>query len=155
MDKSKLSNLNYKSIQPKQNDRLEESKVDYRDTIDAVSTQGVEVEDYLEMEAIPPSQPLDSSNLEDMRDYLIKFKTGERGLYSGQMKQGDSLVPHGKGTCVFDKGKKYEGDFRNGHFEGQGTYSWNKDHSYTGQWKNHEINGKGTYKYPNGAVYTG
>ena len=56
---------------------------------------------------------------------------GDRGLYTGQMKRQDYL-PHGKGTCIFDKGQKYVGYFSNGRYEGQGTFYWGKDHYYKG-----------------------
>ena len=63
--------------------------------------------------------PIDTE-LIDMKDWLIKLPNGDRGLYTGQMRK-DEYLPHGKGTCVFDKGRKYEGQFRNGQYEGLGT----------------------------------
>ena len=110
-----------------------------------------EVKQEVSLVVAPPEA---TSKFIEMKDYLIKLKHGERGLYTGQLLKS-SLIPNGKGACTFDQGRKYEGRFRDGEYHGQGTYYWAKDHKYVGEWVNHKMSGKGVLYYPDGSVYTG
>ena len=58
------------------------------------------------------------------------------------------------------KGNVFEGEFRNGVFNGNGTYFYFannqfKGDKYVGEWKNSNHHGQGTYTYANGDKYVG
>lgn len=47
---------------------------------------------------------------------------GDTGTYTGDLVEGKR---HGKGKMVYDSGNTYEGEFKDGNFDGKGVYSWN------------------------------
>ena len=49
----------------------------------------------------------------------------------------------------------YEGDFKNGKFDGWGVYTLASGARYTGEFKDGKIHGFGIYNWPNGDVYVG
>ena len=55
----------------------------------------------------------------------------------------------------FSDGKKYEGKYKEGLFEGQGTMTWSDGRQYVGEWSDGLINGQGTYTWPDGTVEKG
>ena len=74
-------------------------------------------------------------------EITLKLSYGERtGTYEGDMKDG---VPHGMGkfSSQNDQGDKwtYEGEFKNGHFDGEGTTTWDDGNKEIGTYKNDEI----------------
>ena len=71
-----------------------------------------------------------------MKEFLVKLKNGERGLYTGSMIKS-SLIPHGQGTCIFDHACKYQGQFQMGQYHGKGIYNESNGDQYEGEWVNH------------------
>jgi hypothetical protein len=53
------------------------------------------------------------------------------------------------------KGHVYDGEFRNGMFNGQGTYSYPDGEKYVGKWKDGKRNDQGTYTTADGRVLEG
>jgi len=78
------------------------------------------------------------------------------GKYTGEWKGGSRA---GRGILVFDegvsKGDEYNGDFREGTFEGKGTYRWADGRVYVGEWRQGKRNGRGIETLPSGAEYSG
>lgn len=111
---------------------------------------------------------------------MCTYKTLANGdLWSGDLLNGK---PHGIGCYISQKpataGKKYEGEYRNGHRVGKGKITWPDGDIYEGEWNdegkhgygkmqyiyayteegeyenNHRI-GKGKITWPNGEIYEG
>ena len=61
----------------------------------------------------------------------------------------------GRGKYIYPHGGKYEGDWRNGEYNGQGTLTYPNGDKYAGEWKDGFPNGQGTETYPNGGKYLG
>jgi hypothetical protein len=57
---------------------------------------------------------------------------------------------NGKGKYIFEGGESYEGDWKNGKYEGEGKYIFSNGDSYNGEWKNSLFDGFGTYRYSDG-----
>lgn len=73
----------------------------------------------------------------------------EDGYYEGEVKDGNY---NGYGKYVWNTGDSYEGNWVNGVIHGQGTYTWASGDSYTGKWENGEMT-KGTFTKANGEVF--
>ena len=76
---------------------------------------------------------------------------------TGYIYQGEFQFnkPHGYGTFTnSDSVVVYEGEWRDGRFDGQGTYLLGKA-KYIGELIKGEVTGQGTWYYTNGAVYEG
>ena len=58
--------------------------------------------------------------------------------YVGEVKDGE---PHGKGTFIWQDGRKYEGDWKEGKTHGQGKYSYPDGSVETGRWEAGEYAG--------------
>ncbi|MDR3078502.1 MAG: hypothetical protein LBU15_00485 [Rickettsiales bacterium] len=64
------------------------------------------------------------------------------GLYEGECVYRDSkLIAHGKGKFIFVDGASYEGDFRDGKFDGQGKFVYAEGEKQLGTWKCGERDG--------------
>lgn len=67
------------------------------------------------------------------------------GVYTGECQNG---VAHGKGKAV---GRDiYEGEFREGQFDGEGVYIWEDGDRYIGRFKEGHLSGNGVMIYTNG-----
>ena len=63
---------------------------------------------------------------------------------------------HGKGALQTMEGKViYEGEWRDGRFDGQGAKLYSRGGGYKGTWAEGKRHGVGTMKYPNKDEYTG
>ncbi len=62
---------------------------------------------------------------------------------------------NGSGVLEYSNGDKYEGDFKEGKFQGQGSYIFANGDTYKGAFAEDKFNGKGTYTFANGDVYEG
>lgn len=71
------------------------------------------------------------------------------GMYTGQLK-GKTF--HGYGTFVSYEieGISYEGEWKDGVFQGQGTITYNNGSKLTGEFKNGSPNGKVKIVFPDG-----
>ena len=49
----------------------------------------------------------------------------------------------------------YEGEYKNGKFDGKGSFTFSDGRRYEGQFKNGEKHGKGTFTFPDGRKYVG
>jgi len=54
-----------------------------------------------------------------------------------------------------NKNKEYEGNFKNGFFEGKGVYYYNNGYRYEGDWKNNKREGDGIMCYQSGGKSMG
>ena len=59
----------------------------------------------------------------------------------------------GKGIYLWDNGEKYQGECRDGRFNGWGVISWADGRRYEGGFKNGDKHGEGTYYFPDGSHY--
>jgi len=76
--------------------------------------------------------------------------------YEGEWKDGDY---NGQGTYTYASGDKYVGQWKNDKYDGQGTYTYGKGEwegdKYVGEYKDDLRNGQGTYTMADGTVYKG
>jgi len=77
------------------------------------------------------------------------FQDGK--IFNGQFKDGSFI----NGTISYVSGDVYTGEVKNGLHHGKGLFSWKNGATYYGEWKENLKSGNGTYTYENGAVYTG
>ena len=73
--------------------------------------------------------------------------TTEDGKYEGDLKDGKF---DGKGTFTFNSGEVYEGEFKDNKFNGQGNLTLNYGYSSEGEFKDGEYHGFGTFSDENG-----
>ena len=59
------------------------------------------------------------------------------------------------GTKLFISGSKYEGDWKNGKFDGKGKLVILNVGTYIGEFKNGQLHGQGIIKFSNGDEYLG
>ncbi len=79
-----------------------------------------------------------SAKKDEGKEITLDFAFGTRtGRYCGEMKDD---IPHGKGkfTSTNSDGGNwtYEGEFKNGHFDGEGKTTWESSSIQTGKYKN-------------------
>lgn len=55
----------------------------------------------------------------------------------------------------YSNGETYDGEWKEGIFDGQGTYTWLNGSSYSGGYRRGEEDGKGTFTDGNGKVTKG
>ena len=86
-----------------------------------------------------------------------EYYISENGIYLGEMKRSAFFFSykHGKGEEYFNNGDIYEGDFKDGKFEGKGIYYFNNGDRYEGDFKDGKFEGKGTYYFKNGNRFEG
>ena len=73
-------------------------------------------------------------------------------VYEGDWKDG---LWDGHGELAFPDGDSYSGEFRQHEFSGYGTYLYADGGKYEGYWENGMFNGAGTMEYPDGSIYSG
>ena len=89
----------------------------------------------------------------------LNFSFGEKtGTYTGEVNAQN--LPDGKGKFETKNSENkiwiYEGDFKNGHFEGQGKTTWPElNMTVEGTYHNDKLNGQGKRTLPNGKVEEG
>ena len=74
------------------------------------------------------------------------------GKYEGQFKNG---IFNGQGTHTFTNGDKYIGNHRNGKYEGFGTFYFSNGETYIGEFKDNRFHGKGILYELNGNILSG
>ena len=77
-------------------------------------------------------------------------KPAER--YEGEMKDG---LYEGTGKITYANRARYEGEFKAGERDGRGTYIFPSGGRYTGPFREGRPNGQGAYVWPNGNRYIG
>ena len=87
---------------------------------------------------------------------IIKTIKYDDGVYTGKLKNN---LPFGKGTYIYNDGRKYIGMFngsKNRGWHGYGVATFPSVGSkYMGMWKNDKRHGKGTQIYADGYKYVG
>jgi len=87
---------------------------------------------------------------------ILTFSDGCK--YSGMTKKNNKnikkLIPEGLGYAIWPDGNYYEGQYKNGTFNGWGNYVSPGSHKLTGIWKNGFII-KGEMKWEDGRYYVG
>lgn len=81
---------------------------------------------------------------------VVSFSNGDR--YEGQFRDG---LFDGWGVYHYANGDRYEGEFANDMKVGRGTMAFAGGDRFTGEFKSDMINGKGTMVYRNGNRYAG
>ena len=66
----------------------------------------------------------------DFAAFTGKFSDGEK--YEGEYKDGEY---DGQGTLTLLNGDMYEGEFKDGKYDGQGTWTYYNGDKYVGEWK--------------------
>merc|ERR1719506_227701 len=61
----------------------------------------------------------------------------------------------GVGTCTFVDGRKFVGQWQQGHITGQGRMSWPNGSEYCGDYVRDSKHGNGTFTWPDGRSYRG
>ena len=101
-----------------------------------------------------------SDNYKDRVDYKLSkyLKTFNSTLEIKKEKYEGSYnnygLYHGNGKITNNEGT-YDGEWKNGFFDGQGVFSWLNGNKYDGQWKNGIFDGQGVYTSANGDKYEG
>ena len=88
--------------------------------------------------------------------YTFVTAGGRVGIYQGYWVLG---LPEGSGiwqeTVDEGLGRKYDGGWKSGQFEGRGIYTWPSGHKYEGEFLAGNIEGKGVKTWINGEQYDG
>lgn len=74
------------------------------------------------------------------------------GYYEGELKDG---LFDGQGKLFFNDGSRYEGSFSNGKRNGHGVYCWPNGDRYSGNFENSKMAGYGAYYYACGDTFEG
>mgnify|MGYP002352924332 CR=1 FL=1 len=51
----------------------------------------------------------------------------------------------GRGVEMWNDGRKYDGEFKNGKKDGEGTFEWPNGNKYIGSWRNGKQHGMGVW----------
>ena len=81
---------------------------------------------------------------------VVTFPTGDR--YEGEFKDG---LFNGWGSFFYANGDKYEGDFRSDMKDGRGVFAFKNGDKYSGTFKSDMKSGKGRLIFKNGDRYAG
>jgi hypothetical protein len=73
-------------------------------------------------------------------------------MYEGNFKDGNF---NGQGKKTYTDGSIYEGNFKDGNFNGQGKYNRSDGRVYEGNFKDDNFNGQGTLTLANGQKFAG
>lgn len=71
------------------------------------------------------------------------------GKYTGNVNAMD--LPHGRGTCIWETGQSYQGEWRNGKRHGFGVWKSidiGGENTYEGDFQNDMFHGRGFYTWP-------
>ena len=83
-----------------------------------------------------------------------KMECGVAWRYRGPT-DASGYTKHGNGRQTYSDGSSYEGDFKEGEFEGYGVFAWGSGDSYEGMWAGGKPEGLGVMKFASGSVYRG
>ena len=81
-----------------------------------------------------------------------KMVYADSTIYQGEWKNG---LWEGQGEIFYPDGDLYSGEFREHEFNGYGTYLYSDGARYEGYWQNGMFNGNGTMNYADGSIYAG
>jgi WD40 repeat protein len=60
-----------------------------------------------------------------------------------------------KGTKIYEDGRRYAGDMKDGEANGTGRMTWPNGQVYVGEWKDGKRQGRGKFRFSNGIIYEG
>ena len=89
---------------------------------------------------------------QNIKDGYGKRTLADGSVYEGQFKDGDF---EGKGTLTYPNGQQYTGEFKFGLFDGEGVLVYSDGSKYEGQFREGALNGQGTITYADGTQYKG
>ena len=92
------------------------------------------------------------SVLKDEKDNNWKITFSSGNSYQGELKEGKY---NGLGIFKWYDGRKYEGRFKNGEKNGYGKWISDSGEFFIGEWKNGKKNGLGIFNYKYGSQYVG
>lgn len=98
--------------------------------------------------------PCQEPAIEPLSELTGKPKDYKGAKYYGKTTPTGSIA-NGRITVVFSNGDRYDGDYKNGKFEGCGTYAYANFGEYIGQLHQSKSNGSGTLAFNNGNRYIG
>lgn len=88
-----------------------------------------------------------------LHDGLFGILWSKKGRkYEGEFKNG---LRNGQGKQTLSSGDVYTGEWKDDKQHGQGEYMWFNGQVYKGEFENGEISGQGTMKFSDGRVYKG
>ena len=85
--------------------------------------------------------------------YRGKTSNGVIWEYAGEV--DNKGRKDGAGTCSWDNGDTYHGQWKCDEKQGRGIYKWPDGKVYDGEWQRDKAEGLGKMTYPDGAVYEG
>ena len=94
-----------------------------------------------------PSKPGSSTNV------FKKLQYSDKSVFKGQISANN--VPDGIGRLELDNGDYYEGEFKDGMFEGRGRLKMAEGKLYEGEWRMNMREGKGREVWSDGKIYEG
>ena len=109
----------------------------------------------------PPKRLRSGSNSSisrQMRAMVDNLCTSMGDDHSNKSKSEDAhkFIPTATGKLQLTSGEVYDGQLKNGRFEGFGTMNYNNGDVYVGNWKDNQMNDtEGHYKFKNGNEYRG
>ena len=88
---------------------------------------------------------------------VLRDKQGRLGVYTGEVvRLGLRFrVPHGKGCMQYKDGRRYEGEWVDGAWQGHGKVEFAEGGTYVGDFKKGLFCGKGIRHYKDGSQYEG
>lgn len=84
--------------------------------------------------------------------WILAGKPARNKEFEGEMKEGRF---NGQGKLITIEGDVYEGQFKDGERSGRGKMVWINRNSYDGEWKNGVMEGRGLYRWLGGNSYNG
>ena len=88
---------------------------------------------YASVVDIPNSRPKGEMYFYYLPKGILKKKNGD--IYEGEWKNGEF---NGKGIYKYNNGNKYEGEFKDGNKDGKGIFTNKNGEQIIGLWKNDE-----------------
>lgn len=79
--------------------------------------------------------------------------SGESAPVTAKCSSGD--CKNGEGVLEYSNGDKYEGNFKEGKFDGKGKYTFQAGDVYEGNFSQDKFSGTGKYTFANGDIYEG
>jgi serine/threonine protein kinase len=101
-----------------------------------------------------PSLPCQEPAVKPLAELTNPPKNYRGAKYYAEL-TSSGIPVDGRVTVVFPSGDRYDGDYRQGQFEGCGTYTYSDFGTYSGQLRQSKSNGLGLLAFKNGDRYIG
>ena len=103
----------------------------------------------------PHSAPSTGSSIATTKSATYRGSTSSGVVWEYEGEVDKRGRKDGVGTCSWDNGDTYRGQWKCDEKHGTGMYQWPGGKIYDGEWKNDQAEGFGKMIYPDGAVYEG